>query len=892
MIAAIVRFFVARSRTTLALWAVVLVVGGAAYAFLLPREGFPSVDVPIAVVSGPYFVDDIEQVDADVLQPALEALDDIDDIEELTTFARANSFSIIAELDESLTSAQGAELLRDALVDADLPDGLDPIFSEINAAQFLNEYDLLVAVFGPEGATAAELDATAAAVASQLAAIGEVASAEVDELETTAFDPATGAETTRQTSFNDVGVDDGDGLTVRSSVSVGIVAADGADSLELFDAVEAALADVEIGDGFGAQISAEFATQIRSQISSLQSNAAVGVLAVAVVAFLLISWRASIITALFVVTVLASTMIALLVAGISLNTISLFGVILTLGLFVDDSIVIVEAIDAFRVKGASAIESISGAIKRVGAASVAGTATTVLVFAPMLFISGTLGDFIRQLPITVMVALVISLLLSLIVIPVASKYLVLSVPPSGGVLSRLESRLADGAAALPATFLHHRRRAYLIAFGGVALSLVLLFAGFSFAARAGFDIFPQQDDSDELTVEIDYDPGTTLADAEAIAVDVSEIVLDVGGDLVQTAAVFLGDEASAFGQYRLVPFRDRSTTAPELVEAIQAEADASVTGARVTIGRISSGPPEEDFPFQAQVYGDDTTATFALAEDIVAELEGNTFERANGEEFVVEEALVALTDVVARLDGERYVEVRAKFDDDDTTALVNATEDVVRDRFGADELEARGLAEDAVEFDLGLESDNAASFASALNTLIAALILVFVVLILQFRSVLQPLLIFLAIPFGFFGVFFGLWLTGNPLSFFAMLGLIGLIGIAVNNTILLTDFANQERRAGADAVTAISVAIRRRFRPLLSTTVTTVAGLLPLALTDPFWEPLAFTIIFGLMSSTLLVVLSFPYYYLGFEKLREWLARFRAWVMGQFRPSRDEALAA
>jgi len=118
----------------------------------------------------------------------------------------------------------------------------------------------------------------------------------------------------------------------------------------------------------------------------------------------------------------------------------------------------------------------------------------------------------------------------------------------------------------------------------------------------------------------------------------------------------------------------------------------------------------------------------------------------------------------------------------------------------------------------------------------------------------------------FFG---GLLLTGNVISFFVMLGMLGLIGIAVNNTILLTDFANQERRGGADRKTAIEVAIRRRFRPLVATSLTTVAGVLPLALSDPFWEALGFTIIFGLLSSTFLVLVAFPYYYLAIEWLRD-----------------------
>jgi multidrug efflux pump subunit AcrB len=126
----------------------------------------------------------------------------------------------------------------------------------------------------------------------------------------------------------------------------------------------------------------------------------------------------------------------------------------------------------------------------------------------------------------------------------------------------------------------------------------------------------------------------------------------------------------------------------------------------------------------------------------------------------------------------------------------------------------------------------------------------------------------MAIPFTFLGVFGGLFYTDNALSFFVQVGLIGLIGIAVNNTILLTEYANQEKRAGVGSIDAIANAVQKRFRPLVTTTLTTVVALLPLALSDPFWEALAFTIIFGLLTSTILVVLSFPYYYLAAEWLR------------------------
>ena len=229
---------------------------------------------------------------------------------------------------------------------------------------------------------------------------------------------------------------------------------------------------------------------------------------------------------------------------------------------------------------------------------------------------------------------------------------------------------------------------------------------------------------------------------------------------------------------------------------------------------------------------------------------------------------LALEDVVARDDGRRYIEVRGRFDNSEVTSTTAAAQEFFEDNYGEAELAEIGLDADALGFDFGLETQNQEAFAALPIAFVIALIAMALVLIIQFRSSTQWLLVFTAIPFSFFGMFGGLLLTGNPLSFFVMLGVLGLIGIAVNNTILLVDFANQEVDGGADINAAIATALRRRFRPLVATSLTTVGGLLPLALSDPFWEALAFTIIFGLLSSTFLVIVSFPYYYLTLEWIR------------------------
>ena len=111
-----------------------------------------------------------------------------------------------------------------------------------------------------------------------------------------------------------------------------------------------------------------------------------------------------------------------------------------------------------------------------------------------------------------------------------------------------------------------------------------------------------------------------------------------------------------------------------------------------------------------------------------------------------------------------------------------------------------------------------------------------------------------------------------------MVGFFALIGIAVNNTILLTDFANQSRASGKNSYEAIGDALQARFRPLVTTSLTSIVALLPLALSDPFWEALSYTLIFGLLSSTLLVIVSFPYFYLISEALRSYGRSLWQWL--------------
>ncbi|MEM9930947.1 MAG: efflux RND transporter permease subunit [Bacteroidota bacterium] len=162
----------------------------------------------------------------------------------------------------------------------------------------------------------------------------------------------------------------------------------------------------------------------------------------------------------------------------------------------------------------------------------------------------------------------------------------------------------------------------------------------------------------------------------------------------------------------------------------------------------------------------------------------------------------------------------------------------------------------------GEYEDQQSTFGTLGIILVLAMLGIFAVLVLQFKSLLQPLIVFSAIPLAVTGSFVALWLTGWSFSFFAFVGFISLIGIVVNNSIIMVDYMNQLRDEGMVLGEAIRLGSERRFVPIVLTTLTTILGLLPLtAQATSLWSPLGWTIIGGMISSTLLTLLVVPVLY-------------------------------
>jgi multidrug efflux pump subunit AcrB len=876
-------FFFKKNFVSAFLIILIFITGTLSYTTWFRRDGFPPISFPLSFVGGAYPGQSAADVDAQIVNPLSQELTMLDEVDSVNASAGFDgSFSVAVFFSEGLTSDEGTEIVNRIINDdLEIPEGAIISAVPIDPGSYLFEYDMVAHVYSTNGASAETLDIAAQKVAGVLTDLELVDASNA----LSNFSQLPSGQKV-ETSFTRIGTNFGNEFMYYDATAIGIKSIPDTDILKLSQQVNDALEAIdltEFGQDVRATVSADFATSVDQQLDFLESNLLTSLIAVAFVSFILITWRASIITGLFMVLVMLATLVVIYLIGYTLNVITLFGLILSLGLFVDDATIVVEAIDVNRhKKKLKAHKVVVGAVNKVGAASLAGTLTTMLVFAILASPSGILGEFIRLIPITVIVALGISYILSITVIPFMAKFLMLrhnkiSWLTRVNPVIKFEKWLGEEAAKI--ILMTRKTSGKIIGAAAMILSIVLMMVGgYMFGFKVDNNTFPPSKDTNQLGISVIFNNLASVAEAKEESKQIDDIIIKtIGDELVYSyfGIEQLADARQATIVLDLVPFTDREVKSPELTERLESAFAKEYKGdASIAVNPIDNGPPASQFPFGIRVYGDDTQQLAVAIQAISDAMVGTEMENYNGEKVnILASQINGLQDSILRDNGDRYAIARFSYDSENPTVVSLLTEENFRERFDDNSLSEWGITYDDLEFDAGQEGDFQDSFDTLLIAIPISLLLMFILLAVQFRSILKPFLILLAVPFTIFGVALGLYLTNNAASFFALVGFVGLTGIAVNNTIMLTDYANQEKRLGKGTVDAIAEATRKRLRPLIATTLTTMVALLPLALTDPFWEPLAVTIIFGLFSSTVMVILSFPYYYIVTDKLADYSGR-------------------
>jgi len=670
-------FFFDRPLITAVLWIALTLFGALSYGTLMKREGFPAINIPLTFVNGIYFVNDPAQVDADVAAPIVEAAKSQEGVNTVQSTSAANFFNVAITYDEGVDAkAAAAELEQTIRESGVLPENAN---AEFNVPYFgatggdVDKLDLALSFYAEGDVSVEDLTVKAeeAAVWLKEKNLPEVADVFVKSPFEETFNPATQQVVNVQRNFDRFGIREQEETKYHSSVLIGVSAVDDPDIIKLDSAVDGALNELrndERFEGYNAEISASFAPSIKEQISELQKALLEGLIAVLIVGTIVIAFRASLITVISMVTVVAMTLGFLYGIGYTLNVITLFSLILALALIVDDTIIMVEAIDAARHRHRDRRKAVQEAARKVSRAMVAATFTAALSFAPLLFVTGILGSFIRAIPVTVISALIISLIVALIFIPFMARFLLLGKKQMGKkevqtAASGFEAKLAAFVTRPMIWARHSEKKLLFVGLTAVFIGLSFIAAGGLIARNVPFNIFPPTKDTNGLVVRLNFEPGLSITEAEERAAAADEIIGESLGENFTQASYFgSGSEQSATQQIEIISYNDRAERSPELAAAL--EQDLLEAGFAAAVNQVDIGPPTSSF--EAQIAADNREAAFAAAEDLATYMESAVLTRANGTEAQFENVTVSSPNQFIRDDGQLVVTVSAGFDADDT----------------------------------------------------------------------------------------------------------------------------------------------------------------------------------------------------------------------------------
>jgi len=625
-------------------------------------------------------------------------------------------------------------------------------------------------------------------------------------------------------------------------------------------------------------------------------------------------------------------------SGFGLQQMSIVGLIIALGLLVDNAIVVTESIHRETQQSPTVRHAAALGTRKVAWAIVSGTVTTMLAFLPMLLLASNIGDFVRSMPVTVVLVLLASLLIALTLTPLlASKLFTLSDQSKAPKIKTLQHYLNRFANGWYSRFL-----ARFIAWKWLVIiaALVALVGMFSLFPQVGVSLFPKAE-KPMLLIDVETPDNSSFSYTQEVMQLVSKQLKQY--PLVDKVALNVGNSNPRiyyneipkrgrvkFGQILVVLEKYDVNESTKLVRALRAEF-STWNQAKIRVKEFTQGPVT-DQPITVRLIGDSLADLEQVAQEVeyfLANTAGvinitNPIGEANTElSMVVDYDKAGLSQVdINQLDntlkailsgtqvgqfndvnGEDYaIVIRNKkpnlslLDDVEITnqnghkiplnQLARFSLSKGRSDFSHyQQLRMAKISADAEQgygiYDLtqkllgflaqypmpkgmyyvlgGEEESRQESFSGLMQIMLITAIGIFSVLVLQFKSFLQPLIIFSSIPFAMAGAIVGLFLTGLSFSMMAFIGLISLFGIVVNNAIILIDTANRHMDNGIAPEEAIVKASSTRFTPILLTTLTTVVGLIPLTLLGGgLWQPLGVVIISGLCVSALSSFLLVP----------------------------------
>lgn len=699
-----------------------------------------------------------------------------------------------------------------------------------------------------------------------------------------------------------------------------------------------------------------FADQARQRVDMLVNNGFGGLVLVLIVLFIFLNGHVAFWVAMGIPTAIMGALGGMALLGMSLNMISMFAIIMGLGIIVDDAIVIGEHTEMLHRHGMSPEEATMKAARTMFAPVLAASLTTIAAFFPILTIGAEIGRIIRELPLTVMLVIIASLAECFLVLPMHLRKALermdankVSMEPHG--FNRVFIRFRDSRFSNAVAWCFDRRYSTVLTACCVFLIAIFLLV----SGRVGFEFFASPE-VDMVFGNFSLTPGASREKSQEMvdelrrsAHEVERSLTDGVGGLInyefgtigategrQGEGMLTGDHAGAY-TIELVASDDRSVRTYEFMTAWE-RAIRPIAGIEslVVFERSAGGPPgrdldirlhgaeldvlkraameirrqlasvpgvsaiEDDLPHGKQEIVMDITpkglamgfTTQSVARQVRDAFEGAIAKRfaQDQEEIIVrvklsddvaqggrslrdlylrapggEEApLTEIVDLSAsvgysqirRENGLRQLSVTGDVDPTITTTnevLGVVARDIapgVRDEYGIN-IEFKGKAE-----------EQATAIGDTLVALMIAIMTMYVILAWVFSSYSTPLVVMSIVPFGLIGAFVGHWVMGYRLNMLSLQALLGLSGVIINDAIIIVSSIKRRIGEGLDLREAVIIGARERLRPVILTTLTTIGGLTPLlferSMQAQLIQPLAVTLIFGLLFSPLLILFFVP----------------------------------
>ncbi len=729
------------------------------------------------------------------------------------------------------------------------------------------------------------------------------------------------------------------------------------------------------------------ADEVQKSLDTLTNSGLQTVIIIAILLWIFLGWRESLLALIAIPLSMLFAIFTLSVLGKTFNFLSLFALILSLGLLVDNAIIMVEAIsDNIRIKNMPPVKAAVKAIKSFRWPVIAGTLTTIFAFLPMIFmISGVSGDFISIIPITVTIMLSVSLFVSIFLLPALGVIFFQTIPPKENSTPQIIKKVQIWYREVIIKILSQKKYITLVIIGSIlslASVVIILMIGF-----VKVEIFPE-DDVEVFTVELELPKGTAIEESRVQIHIIDQVLtpyLQAEGTekWLKSYTIFVGQKSpydpsvSRGGSndpseniigitMTLKNKKERNLSSTEASKLVQKQLRALLPShISVTTKQKAAGPGGGDAPIAITVSSDHLEELEDIAQKMEKALQnielpnGSKLKNVNNDfgerntqivwkfdrEKMIQYGLsitqlqttlraalegiqifditennesvevwmrlnfsdqirwkspkslevlneipirtprgsyISLSElanfhyeeslpVIRHIDGKRTVKITA---DIDGRATPKEFDQVITQAFKKINTNPHNI------FKIGGDSEESDTLVKEMGRAMGvAIFLILLVLVIQFNSFSQPLVMIFLIPLSLVTVFWGFGIGGQfsdlAIGFPTMIGIVALAGIMINDAIVFVDRYNQHRETHKmTRPEALSKAGMERFQPIFLTSITTVFGLLPLALSDPIWAGLGFAIIFGMATSTITTLFILPCLLISIQRGNEWFHQF------------------